>query len=210
MQTYADLKKTLLDYIDYYDEELEVKLDFFIDNAEREVARILRVPYNEKLIKLPFANSDERDVVNIPNDYLESKDLFIQETSEVFLMATFNTIMQLKRDSSNDCPTNHYYTRMGNQFILYPELKDNETLLFNYYADPVNMRKGADTSYILTNSPALLLFLAMKHALVFLKNDEDAAKYNALAQNEIEQIRAQVNSMDVKPKQIVVRRRSYK
>lgn len=194
----------MLDYLDYYDNELTDKADIFIEAAEKEVARVLRVPFNEKLVQLRFT-TDERDSVAIPQDYIESKEMFIKETNEIIKMSEFSFIMRKRAgiDKSTE-GSGRYYARIGNTFIMYPALEDDETVIFNYYADPSNMRNPDDTSYLLVVAPMLLLYLSLKHAMIFLKNDEDAGKYSALANGELEQVRLQVNRMDNMPSQKVV------
>ncbi len=216
--TYSELKQKVLSYLDYYDDEVEAQIDYFIDVSEKEVARILRVPYNEKLVELEFCEDTVtpngtvtvcKNEVYIPQDFIEVKEMFVQETSEPIKMTEFSALMRKKAgiDTSTE-GSGRYFAMMGNRFFIYPELCEEQTVLLNYYSDPVNMHDGLeDTSYILTIAPELLMYLALKHAMVFLRNDEDAGKYNALAQNSLEQIRVQVSRMENKPSMKVVPRR---
>lgn len=208
MLTYSDLRTKILSYLDYYDEEIEREVNSFIDLAEKEIGRILRIPSYEKIVELPFDEMRNRDMLKVPNDYIETKDMFINETSEPVKMSSFAFIMRKRAgiDKSTE-GSGRYYARVGNNFIIYPEVEEKQTVLLNYYADPVNMRDDTDSNYILTIAPDLILYLSMKHAHVFLKNEEEEAKYNALASNALEQIRQQVERMDTKPAQKVVPRR---
>lgn len=207
MLTYGELKQQVLSYLDYEDDEIKAQLEFFIDVAEKEIARVLRVPFNEKIVELRYRD-EKRNTVNIPEDYIESKHMLVKETYEVIKMSELDFLFRKMSgiDKSTE-GSGRYYARMGNDFIIYPPMPEGETILFNYYQDPSNMRNDSDSSYLLTIAPALILYLALKNALVFLKNDEDAAKYNALAQNELEQVRTQIFRMDNKPSQKVVPRR---
>lgn len=208
MRDYAQLKETILSYIDFYDEEITGKLDFFIDTAEKEVARVLRLPCYEKIVTMSPVNDDVRDTVTVPADYIESKDMFIAETSEPVKMSNFSFIMRKRAgiDKSTE-GSGYYYARIGKSFVVYPPIPEGHSLLLNYYADPKNMEEGNDSSYILTVAPDLLLFLALKHAYIFLNNDEDASKYNGMATNALQQVETQLYRMDNKPSQKVVPRR---
>lgn len=210
MLNYAQLKETILSYIDFHDDELTSKTDFFIDTAEKEVARVLRLPCYEKIVTLVPTNGEVRDTVTIPADYIESKDMFIAETSEPVKMGNFSFIMRKRAgiDKSTE-GSGRYYARIGNSFVIYPALEEGQTLLLNYYSDPSNMAEGNDSSYILTVAPDLLLFLALKHAYIFLSNDEAAAKYNGMAANALAQVEEQLHRMDNKPSQKVVPRRMF-
>lgn len=208
MLNYGQLKDTILSYIDFYDEEIVSKVDFFIDTSEKEIARVLRLPCFEKIVTLVPVNKDVRDTVSVPSDYIESKDMFIAETSEPVKMSNFSFIMRKRAgiDTSTE-GSGYYYSRIGNNFVVYPPLPEEHTLLLNYYADPNNMKEGNDSSYLLTVAPDLLLFTALKHAYIFLNNDEDAAKYNGMAANALQQVETQLYRMDNKPSQKVVPRR---
>lgn len=206
--TYNELQTQVAEYLDYYDDELMGKIPNFIGYAEKEAARVLRLPSNERLIKLVHGNQDGISAVGIPEDFVEVKDMFVMETCEPIKMTVFSALMRKKAgiDKSTE-GSGRYYARLGNQFFIYPCLHDKETVLMNYYSDPKPLEDGNDTNYLLTIAPELLLYLALKHAMIFLKNEEEAGKYNQLAQNSLEQIRFQIDSMDNKPKMLVVPRR---
>lgn len=208
MLNYTQLKETILDYINYHDDEITGKVDFFIDTAEKEIARVLRLPCYEKIVTLVPKNQDVRDTVVIPSDYIESKSMFIAETSQPIKMGNFEFIMRKRAgiDKSTE-GSGYYYARVGNNFVVYPPIPEEQTVLLNYYADPKNLEQGSDSSYILTVAPDLLLFTAIKHAYIFLNNDEDAAKYNGMAANALKQVETQIYRMDNKPSQKVVPRR---
>lgn len=208
MQSYSDLKESILSYLDYYDDEIVSKVDWFIDAAEKEIARLMRLPCYEKIVTLLPSNLDVRDTYPVPSDYIESKDVFVGETSEPVKMSNFSFIMRKRAGIENSTEgSGRYYARIGNNFMVYPALEEGQTLLLNYYSDPQNMKDGIDSSYILTIAPDLILFLSLKHAYVFLANDDAAGKYSGMADLAMEQLQLQVYRMDNKPSQKVVPRR---
>ncbi len=185
---YGELKDEILSYLDYYDAELIAQLPNFVQKAELEVLRILRSPIYEKVVQLEF-DPDQEGSAFVPNDLVEGISMLLNQSCKV--VNKMPDFASLVRKKGNITPTEYdtyWYARVGTVFQIYPIPEPTEQVFYTYYATPRKLVNDSDYVPTLELAPDVLLYLSLKHAMVFLRNDEDAAKYQQMAQAGVDGI----------------------
>ncbi len=205
--TYSELKEKVISWIDYADEDFCNQLDFFVELAEKEAARLLQLPITENYVELSVKASKGSSCF-IPDDYMESKEMFLEGSSELIRQVSLSEL--LRRKANIDKSSGFVYARKLNSFVFYPNIPETDRVHFIYYADLNNLKNADDTSSVLNLAPGLMVYLTVKQGMIFLKNPEEASVFNELAQNELNQLRAHVQRMDNKQKSKIIPKRVYK
>lgn len=190
--TYGDLKKAVQLWADRDDEEFVNQIPNFISFAQKEILRVMRVPYTTKEAYLAIINGCGA----IPTDYLEGdfmrfasakgQGYSFRETSK----EEYANAMMTNPTATVDTVKEIIFARFGQWWYFFPAINANTPLaealstedafdgsevVCSYYWDMPRYINDTDTDSLLQTAPELLLYGALKHAMVFTR-DTDSEK----------------------------------
>lgn len=203
INTYGWLKKAVSLWADRDDDEFVNQIPNFINFAEKEIYRNLRIPPLEKEIYLGIENG----VAVLPVDYLETQWIMRAGNGQLLRVTSPEEIDWLKRNKTTH-PSQFNegeitFARMGKRLFFYPAINASvprypddgspieptpDAIIMNYYADPKEFWEDTDTSAVLTIAPELLLYFALRHASLFVQDDNAVQKWSALGKAILDEI----------------------
>lgn len=224
INTYGWLKKAVALWADRDDDEFVNQIPNFINFAEKEIYRNLRIPPLEKEVYLDIKDG----VAYIPPDYLEAQWMMRAKDGTIFQVTSPEEISYRRQHGTinpshwNNQPVN--FARFGSRFIFYPSIEADtpyypddgsplipaeNSVILSYYADPPEFHEDTDTSAILTIAPELLLYFALRHSALYVQDNEGAEKWSALGQASLDEIVIQAERSEWKGSPLVIPRRGY-
>jgi hypothetical protein len=208
IQTYSDLKKAVAEWIDRDDEEFVNQIPNFINFAEKEIYRTLRVPALQKETYIQIVNGQ----ATIPSDWIESVAMYSANGWIRPRETSFDEIIRRKHTLNNE---EVLFTRVGRRWFFSPEINASITMIngeapedamiLNYYADTSEMTEDTDESPLLTLAPDLLLYTALKHACVFVQDKDGEQAWSDKASSSYQQLTQQTKSQDYSASNKVIR-----
>lgn len=209
INSYGWLKKAVALWIDRDDDEFVKQIPNFINFAEKEIYRNLRIPPIEKEAYLSILDG----IASIPPDLLETNYIMKYNNGQMLRVTSLEEVDWLRRDKikvrSDWNKSEIVFARAGKRFLFYPSINADipppqgrddppvpipeNAIIINYYADSMPMMNDEDTNTLLTIAPELLLYFALRHACLFVQDDNGVQKWsamgNALLEEMIEQAR---------------------
>lgn len=175
MDTYAQLKSTIADYLNR--DDLTSVIPTFIMLAESKFNRKLRV---RQMVKRATAQI-ETAFFAYPSDWLESKEFQLNTnpiTKLEFITESYGNELRATRFSAGGKP--RYYTVVGSQleFIPTPDTQYDGEL--TYYAKIPALSDANTSNWLLAYAPDLYLYGALIEAEPYLKNDERVGLWGEL------------------------------
>jgi hypothetical protein len=202
--TYSELKTNIASYLNRSD--LTDQLDIFIDQAEAEINRKIRTKDMVKranailegqYLTLP---SDWMQAINVEITAGEFRPLFQQsiESLDVYRKAIDNTSGQ---------PI--YFAIVDDTLEVAPTPDQNYTVQLTYYAKVSALSDSNTSNFVSNDHPDVYLYGALKHASVFLMEDERARLFSEQFEKAIEEIRMEDEKSKFGKGSLLQRRRSY-
>lgn len=218
ISNYGELKSLIQDWADRDDDEFCSQIANFVDFAQKEIFRTLRIT--------PFAKEAYLEIDNgfayIPSDFVEAdylrfvdNNLLFRETTIEEVTAKVNGDLYSKQNvDATYCRLNGIepvFARMQYRWIFYPAITAplptydssgapvvaGTEVVLGYYGDPVRMEADTDTSPLITLAPEALLYLSLAHAAVFVQ-DERASYFEQQANKYISQLQEQEKNTEFK------------
>lgn len=174
----ATLKSTLTDYSHRTD--LTIYMDLFIELAEAEINRLLRVPEMEKRVFQTVSDS----YIELPSDFLELRNIQIGARQSPSRM----TLVQLDKNQES---TELSYAITGNQLEIRPTIlpADPVEVEINYYAKVPEILDPAyaipDNDSVILNYPHLYLYASMIEISLFNQDDARVELWNTKFNDKI-------------------------
>jgi hypothetical protein len=175
MDTYAQLKSTLADYLNR--DDLTAIVPSFIKFAEAKFNRKLRV---RQMITRAQATIDTA-FFSPPADWLESKEFQLNTnpiTKLEFITESYGNQLRSSRFAAGGKPL--YYTVVGNQLEFIPTPDTEYQGELTYYAKIPALSDANTSNWLLAYAPDLYLYGALIEAEPYLKNDERVAVWGEL------------------------------
>lgn len=202
--TYAELKTQIANFLNRSD--LTSNLDTFIDNTEAELNRRLRT---KDMVKRATATADSQ-YLTLPTDWLEA--INIEITSNDFSPLFQQSIESLdvyRKANDNSTGQPVYYAIVDKTLELAPTPDTSYTLQLTYYGS-IDALSDSNTSNFVSNShPDVYLYGALKHASIFLMEDERVPLFTAQFEKALEEMRMQQEKADFGKGSLIPRRRTY-
>ena len=201
---YAELKTNIANYLNRSD--LTSEIDIFIDNTEAELNRNLRVA---DMVKRATATADGQ-YLSLPNDWLEA--INIEITSNDFrplMQMSIESLDVYRRSINNKTGQPIYFAVVDNTIELAPSPDASYTLQLTYYGKIDALSDSNTSNFVLTTHPDVYLYGSLKHASVFLMEDERAPLFNAQFEKSLDEIKLQQEKRDFGKGSLVQRRRTY-
>lgn len=210
LKTMGDLKKALALWANRDDPEFLDQCHNFINFAEKDIYRRLRIPSLEREIYLNI----QQGIAYIPTDLIEIKYVMNLRTASMFRVTSLEEIQwikQTKRVNETSFNADEYcFARANNRLFIAPVmdapsdgLKSGDVVM-GYIADSPELVEDTDTCNILTIAPDLLLYMAMKHASLFVQDDEGAQKWGMMAEAALVVIQQQANKAEYSGSPLVI------
>lgn len=191
IQTYADLKDAVRTWLNRNDTATVNAIPQFINFAEMDFQRTIDITENEMTFSDTVGTSTVIDVDNgitLPTDYYQAKHLFVNNHSYARVdVDTFQRMIEKETFEANSTASKDYlsyatesfkpvpiFCRIGKQIKVSPKLKDQDEVKLIYWKKEPFMTRDSDSSNALKLAPDVLLYLALRHSAVFLRDSDQA------------------------------------
>jgi hypothetical protein len=179
LDTYTSLKSSITDWLQGRT-DLAAVVDDFIDLAEAEMNRVLRVRDMEASDDLTLDSNGE---ATLPTDYLAWRTVTALTSPRIEVeYATPSYIEDTYGDRGSGYP--FVFTIRGSTILVLPISTYDVRL--DYYQRIPALSDSNTTNWLLTKMPGLYLHLALKHAAIYLDNQGLAQQYAMLAQSDLD------------------------
>ena len=202
--TYAELKTNIANFLNRSD--LTRQLDFFIDATEAEFNRRLRV---KDMIKRATATADSQ-YLSLPTDWLEAINVQLDGNNFTPLMQQSIESLDIYRKSVDNVSNQPvYYALVDNTIELAPTPDSSYTLQLTYYST-IDALSDSNTSNFISNSyPDAYLYGALKHASIYLMEDDRVALFTQQFEKALEEMRLEQEKAEFGKGSLMQRRRTY-
>jgi hypothetical protein len=194
LDTFADLKATIADYLNR--DDLTAVIPSFITIAEAKFNRKLRT---RQMVKRAEGQI-ETAFFAYPSDWLQAKEFQLNTNPIVrleFVTEAQGDKLKANRYVSIGQPA--YYTITGTQLEFIPTPDSTYSAELTYYAKIPALSTANTSNWLLAYAPDLYLYGALLEAAPYLKDDERLAVWsqmyiNSLGDIEVADQRASVSS----------------
>jgi Sec7-like guanine-nucleotide exchange factor len=202
--TYSELKTNIANFLNRSD--LTNQIDFFIDATEAELNRRLRV---KDMIKRATATADGQ-YLSLPNDWLEAINVQIDGNNFKPLFQQSIESLDIYRKSVDNV-TNQpiYYALVDNTIELAPTPDASYTLQLTYYGTIDALSDTNTSNFISTSYPDAYLYGALKHASIYLMEDDRVALFTSQFEKALEEMRMEQEKAEFGKGSLMQRRRTY-
>jgi hypothetical protein len=179
--TYSELKTNIANYLNRSD--LTDQMDMFIDNVEGEVNRRVR---RKEMIKRATATADAQ-YLSLPNDWLEA--INVEITSNNFspiLQQSIESLDIYRKSINNKTGQPVYFAFVDDTMELAPTPDASYTLQLTYYGKIDALSDSNTSNFLSNNHPDVYLYGALKHASIYLMEDERVAMFSQLFEKALE------------------------
>lgn len=209
---YGDLKKAVAEWADRDDSEFVDQIPNFINFAEKELYRQLRIPPMQKEAYIEINNGQ----AYVPTDWLTTCYLISADGYHKARETSFDEVMY--RANQRISEGELVFARAGRRFFFYPEITatiptcdrfgnyvtNGSEMIIGYYADQPELTGDEETSTLLTIAPDLLLYTALKHACSFMLDKEGESAWQEKQQASMQQLEEQNANTDFKGSPLAV------
>ena len=202
--TYAELKTAIANYLNRSD--LTSDIDTFIDNVEAELNRRLRT---KDMIKRATATADSQ-YLTVPTDWIEA--INVEITSNDFSPLFQQSIESLdvyRKSNNNSTGQPVYYAMVDDSIELAPTPDAEYTLQLTYYAKISALSDSNTSNFVSVSHPDVYLYGALKHASIFLMEDERIPMFTQQFEKALEEMRLEQEKAAFGKGSFMMRRRTY-
>lgn len=202
--TYSELKTNIANFLNRSD--LTNQIDFFIDATEAELNRRLRV---KEMIKRATATADGQ-YLSLPTDWLEAINVQIDGNnfSPLFQQSIESLDVYRKSiDNANNQPI--YYALVDNTIELAPTPDSSYVLQLTYYGAIDALSDTNTSNFVSTSYPDAYLYGALKHASIYLMEDDRVALFTSQFEKALEEMRMEQEKAEFGKGSLMQRRRTY-
>lgn len=202
--TYSELKDNIKSFLNRSD-LTDAQLDIFIDQTEAELNRKLRT---KEMIKRANATADSQ-YLSLPTDWLEVINVEITSDFRPLFQQSLESLDVYRRSNDNVVGQPVYFAVMDDALELAPTPDTSYTLQLTYYEKIPALSSSNTSNFLSTNNPDIYLYGALKHASVFLMEDDRVALFTQQFDKALEQLRLAQEKAEFGKGSLVNRRRTY-
>lgn len=202
--TYAELKTAIANYLNRSD--LTSDIDTFIDNVEAELNRRLRT---KDMIKRATATADSQ-YLTVPTDWIEA--INVEITSNDFSPLFQQSIESLdvyRKSNNNSTGQPVYFAMVDDSIELAPTPDVEYTLQLTYYAKISALSDSNTSNFVSVSHPDVYLYGALKHASIFLMEDDRIPMFTQQFEKALEEMRLEEEKAAFGKGSLMMRRRTY-
>ena len=202
--TYDELKTNIANFLNRSD--LTNQIDFFIDATEAELNRRLRV---KDMIKRATATADGQ-YLSLPTDWLEAINVQIDGNSfKPLFQQSIESMDVYRKGNNNVTGLPAFFALVDNTIELAPTPDSSYTLQLTYYGT-IDALSDSNTSNFISNSyPDAYLYGALKHASIYLMEDDRVALFTSQFEKALEEMRMEQEKAEFGKGSLMQRRRTY-
>ena len=202
--TYSELKTNIANYLNRSD--LTDQMDMFIDNVEGELNRKVRT---KEMIKRANATADSQ-YLSLPTDWLEVINVEITSNDfEPLFQQSLESLDVYRQSINNKTGQPIYFAIMDEALELAPTPEQSYTLQLTYYEKIPALSDSNTSNFVSLNHPDVYLYGALKHASIYLMEDERVAMFTQLFEKALEEIKMEQEKAEFSKGSLMQRRRSY-
>lgn len=202
--TYSELKTRIASYLNRSD--LTSELDGFIDQTEAELNRMLRTA---DMVKRSTATA-ELQYLSLPTDWLEAINVEIASNNfQPVLQQSIESLDMYRAANDNQTGQPIYFALVDNTMEFAPSPDKSYTLQLTYYARLAGLSDSNTTNFVSNNHPDVYLYGALKHASIFLMEDDRVALFSNLFDKALEEMRMEQEYREFGKGSLIQRRRTY-
>jgi hypothetical protein len=202
--TYDELKTNIANFLNRSD--LTNQIDFFIDATEAELNRRLRV---KDMIKRATATADGQ-YLSLPTDWLEAINVQIDGNSfKPLFQQSIESMDVYRKGNNNVTGLPAFFALVDNTIELAPTPDSSYTLQLTYYGT-IDALSDSNTSNFISNSyPDAYLYGALKHASIYLMEDDRVALFTQQFEKALEEMRMEQEKAEFGKGSLMQRRKTY-
>lgn len=221
IENYKDFRDAVALWLNRKDSATINNIPMFINFAEKQFTRLVKLPYYETTVR--FTIDENFNFVVIPQDFLSAKHVMVN--GKPYNRADVETFMRLKNMGNfSDVQTNatapnpnqdvlragstsetkYFFTRIGEQIHFLPTPVVGDVVEMIYHQDIPEMRFDNDQPYSLLIAPDVLLYLALRHASIFLRDNEQEVYWMSKAQEAADSMKQQMDEAEWSGSSLVV------
>jgi hypothetical protein len=202
--TYAELKTAIANYLNRSD--LTSQLDTFIDNTEAELNRRLRV---KDMVTRSNITVDAQ-YEDLPTDFLELINLDLQTSNPKPLFQQSLESLDVYRRANNDIIGQPVYFSLSDKQIEFaPKPDASYTAQITYYARITGLSDSNTTNFVSNNYSDVYLYGCLKHASIYLMEDERVPLFHEYFEKSLEEMRQEQEKAEFGKGSLIPRRRTY-
>jgi len=202
--TYAELKTNIANYLNRSD--LTDVIDSFIDSTEAEFNRRLRV---KGMIKRATATLTGQYLA-VPTDWLEAINLQIDSGDFSPLFQQSIESMDVYRKANDNVTGQPIYFALVDDSIEFAPTPDGSyTVQLTYYGKIDALSDSNTSNFLSTGYSDVYLYGCLKHASIFLMEDERVPLFTAQFEKALEEMRLEQEKAEFSKGSLMQRRRTY-
>jgi|TARA_X000001388_G_scaffold76441_2_gene73811 hypothetical protein len=202
--TYAELKTNIANYLNRSD--LTSYIDTFIDSTEAELNRRLRT---KEMIKRATATADSQ-YLTVPTDWQEAINVEITSNNFSPLFQQSIESLDVYRKSNNNAVGQPvYYAMVDDSIELAPTPDSSYTLQLTYYGKIDPLSDSNTSNFVSNDHPDVYLYGSLKHASIFLMEDERIPLFTTQFEKALEEIRLEQEKAAFGKGSLMQRRKTY-
>ena len=202
--TYAELKSNIANYLNRSD--LTDVIDSFIDSTESEFNRRLRV---KGMIKRATATLDSQ-YISVPTDWLEAINIQIDSGDFSPLFQQSIESLDVYRKSNDNVTGQPIYFALVDDTIEFAPTPDGSyTVQLTYYGKIDALNDSNTSNFLSTGYPDAYLYGSLKHASIYLMEDERVPLFTAQFEKALEEMRLEQEKAEFAKGSLMQRRRTY-
>ena len=202
--TYSELKTSIANYLNRSD--LTSDIDTFIDNVEAELNRRLR---SKDMIKRATATADSQ-YLTVPTDWLEAINVEITANNfSPLFQQSIESLDVYRKANNNSTGQPIYYAMVDDSIELAPTPDSSYTLQLTYYAKISALSDSNTSNFVSASHPDVYLYGALKHASIYLMEDERIPMFTQQFEKALEEMRLAQEKSAFGKGSLMMRRRTY-
>mgnify|MGYP001191268904 FL=1 len=202
--TYSELKTSIANYLNRSD--LTSDIDTFIDNVEAELNRRLR---SKDMIKRATATADSQ-YLTVPSDWLEAINIEITANNfSPLFQQSIESLDVYRKANNNSTGQPIYYAMVDDSIELAPTPDSSYTLQLTYYAKISALSDSNTSNFVSASHPDVYLYGALKHASIYLMEDERIPMFTQQFEKALEEMRLAQEKSAFGKGSLMMRRRTY-
>tara|TARA_B100001059_G_scaffold212780_1_gene228083 strand:- start:1371 stop:2015 length:645 start_codon:yes stop_codon:yes gene_type:complete len=201
---YSELKTNIANYLNRSD--LTSQMDMFIDSVEGELNRRIRT---KEMIKRATATADAQ-YLSLPTDWLEGVNVEIASNNfSPLFQQSIESLDVYRKSINNSTGQPVYYAFVDSTMELCPTPDSSYTLQLTYYAKVDALSDTNTSNFVLANHQDVYLYGALKHASIYLMEDDRVAMFSALFEKALEEIKMEQEKAEFGKGSLMQRRKTY-
>lgn len=181
---YAELSQAIQDYTETYEQVFVANIPTFVEQAEERIYNTVQIPALRRNVTGTLTSGNK--YLSAPDDFLSVFSLAVVDNDgryEYLLNKDVNFIRQAY-PNPNTTGIPKYYALFGSQlayprelsFIMGPTPNGNYTVELHYFYYPESIVTAGE-SWLGDNYSPVLLYGALREAVIFQKGEQDMVAY---------------------------------